>query len=470
MLLPIEEMEKRLLAAGSDGLFLAVLRKFRRKFPECRQVGVVRAPGRVNIIGEHTDYNGLPVMPMAIDREIVFAFSPVDSPTVEVVALDPIYPKAVFMLSGSIPKFETGHWGNYIKAAAQATWNWASLNCPDKLPLSGIKGCIGGNIPPGAGLSSSSAVVVASALVFGRDLNIDRVELAELLAKGERYVGTEGGGMDQAVSLMGQAGSALKIDFFPLRVRPVSLPGGCLIAVANSMVTASKTGTARIAFNTRVTECRLGLELLKHASSHRNPRVSEVALLRDYVSLEPNWLEALDSLPEDPLTVSQVASIVGVAEDELRRRCLTLRDGSLLPEPKDGFHPKKRCLHVLTEADRVERAALAAECGDAAALGKLMNESHSSCAENYEISCPELDYLVEVLRQRGALGARLTGAGFGGCAVALVRQEQASDLLDTVWTDYYERFLPTRGLPTPPKRDQVLFVTKPVDGACIFGA
>ncbi|MEM4204727.1 MAG: galactokinase, partial [Candidatus Methanomethylicaceae archaeon] len=436
--------------------------------PECRQVGIVRAPGRVNIIGEHTDYNGLPVMPMAIDREIVFAFSPVESSTVEATAVDPAYPRASFTLSGSIPKFETGHWGNYIKAAAQAIWNWVSVHCPDRLPLTGVKGCVGGNIPPGSGLSSSSALVVASALVFGRDLGIDRVELAELLAKGERYVGTEGGGMDQAVSLMGQAGNALKIDFFPLRVRPVSLPNGCLIAVANSMVTASKTGAARVAFNTRVAECRLGLELLKHASSRRNPRVADAALLKDYVLFESDWRGALETLPDGPLTVAEIASIVGVAESELRRRCLTLRDGSQLPDPEDGFQPKKRCLHVLTEADRVERAAEAAERGDAAMLGRLMNESHVSCAQNYEISCPELDYLVDLLRRRGALGARLTGAGFGGCAVALVRQESAPDLLDAVWTDYYENFLPAHRLPIPPKREEVLFVTKAVDGACIL--
>ncbi|MDH7602312.1 MAG: galactokinase [Armatimonadota bacterium] len=468
MLLPIGEMEKRLASVGVGELYLTVMQKFRREFPECHDVGVVRAPGRVNIIGEHTDYNGLPVMPMAIDREIVIAFSPDNSGTVEVVATDDTYPKAHFALSGNIPKFETGHWVNYIKAAAQAVWNWASVHCPDRLPLSGAKLCVGGNIPPGSGLSSSSALVVASALVFARDLNIDRVELAELLAKGERYVGTEGGGMDQAASLMGKAGNALKIDFFPLRIRPVSLPHGCLIAVANSMVAASKTGAARIAFNTRVVECRLGLELLKHISKHRNPRVVEATLLKDYVCLEPDWRAALDSLPDGPLTVAQIADVVGVAEGELRRRCLTLRDGSQLTEPKNGFQPKKRCLHVLTEADRVERAAQAAGRGDAVELGRLMNESHSSCAENYEISCPELDCLVDLLRRHGALGARLTGAGFGGCAVALVRQEEAPGLLEAVWTDYYRQFLPTRGLPTPSQREHVLFVTKAVDGACVI--
>jgi len=468
MILPVQEMERRLIQAGASRLCLAVLERFRNEFPECGEVGLVRAPGRVNIIGEHTDYNGLPVMPMAIDREIVFAFAPVESVEVEVVALDKAYEKVHFVVSGDIPKFPTGHWGNYIKAAAQAIWNWAATCRPDKLPIRGVKGCVGGDIPPGSGLSSSSALVVASALVLGRELDIDRASLAELLAKGERYVGTEGGGMDQAVCLMARAGSALKIEFFPLRTNPVPLPPECAVVVANSTVTANKTGAARVAFNTRVAECRLGLELLKSVVREKNPRVAEATLLKDFMALEPNWQQVLNLLPDEPMTVEQISAFVGQSEDNLRRRCLTMRDGSLLPDPEGGFKPKKRCLHVLTEAQRVEQAAEAAERGDSELLGRLMNESHFSCAHNYEISCPELDRLVDLLREYGALGARLTGAGFGGCAVAIVKHEIAPQLLDAVWSEYYQRFLPTRNLEIPSQQNQVLFVTKPMSAAGEF--
>lgn len=465
MITSIERAEKHLSEVNTSSLALAVLRKFKQCFPECREVGIVRAPGRVNIIGEHTDYNGLPVMPMAIDREIVFAFCPVESLDVEAVALDAAYPSVKFELSESIPKFDTGHWGNYIKAAAQAIWQWTAVHRPDVLPIRGLKACVGGNIPPGSGLSSSSALVVAAALAFARDLSIDRIELAELLARGEHYVGTEGGGMDQAVCLMAREGSALKIDFFPLRTRPVSLPPECVVVVANSMVTANKTGAARMAYNTRVVECRLAVELLKSVARHKNPLVTDAVLLKDFVSLEPEWQESWNSLPDDPLTLSQISSFVGISESELRRRCLTTRDGSQLPEPPGGFHPKKRCLHVLTEFERVVKAADAAECGDARLLGELMNESHTSCAQNYEVSCPELDYLVAELRRYGALGARLTGAGFGGCAVALVQKDNYPRLIEGVWESYYERYLPEKGLATPPDQDQVLFVTRPVSGA-----
>ena len=124
----------------------------------------------------------------------------------------------------------------------------------------------------------------------------------------------------------------------------------------------------------------------------------------------------------------------------------------------------------LPEGARVEQAAQAAENGDASALGVLMNESHESCARDYEISCPELDELVVSMRKSGALGARLTGAGFGGCAVALVHADRAGEMMNGVWRDYYEGYLTSRGIPRPDARDSVLFACTPVQGAgSIFG-
>ena len=467
MSVPLAEARERLRETGASPLYLEVLDRFEAAYPGCREVSIVRAPGRVNIIGEHTDYNGLPVMPMAIDREIVIAFAPAPGSEVDLVTADPSYPRARFTISADIPKYETGHWGNYVKAAAQAVWGWAAANRPSALALHGIRGCVGGNIPPGSGLSSSSALVVASAIAVGGGLAIEKAELADLLAKGEHYVGTEGGGMDQAVSLVAEAGSALKIDFFPLRTRPVTLPAGHVIVVANTMVSANKTGAARIAYNTRVAECRLGLEMLVHAASGPPYEGGQegVRLLRDFMVAEPHWEAVLASLPDGPMSVAQVAERVGTHEENLRRKCLTMRDGSLMPEPQDGFQPKKRCRHVLTEGARVEQAAEAATRGDAHALGRLMDESHASCAGDYEISCPELDELVLLMRRSGALGARLTGAGFGGCAVALVRSDGAGSFMDEVWQAYYVHYLPSRRIDTPQDRESVLFACDPVAGA-----
>jgi galactokinase len=156
-----------------------------------------------------------------------------------------------------------------------------------------------------------------------------------------------------------------------------------------------------------------------------------------------------------------------MSEEEFTKKCLTRGGGTSLPVPAAGFQPKKRCRHVLTEGARVEKAADASERGDAVALGALMDESHASCAGDYEISCPELDELVSILRKHGALGARLTGAGFGGCTVALVHASNAALLMDGVWRDYYQGYLPGRGTKAASNRETVLFACSPNEGAGI---
>ena len=466
-MIPIAEAERMLRSMRAGGVYFDALDVFKSALPGCTTVEFVRAPGRVNIIGEHTDYNGLPVLPMALDREIVIALAPHRGPEIQLVNTDPSHPPVRFAMSNQIPAYETGHWGNYAKAAAQAIWQYASVNCPDSAPLVGFAGCLGGSIPPGSGLSSSSALVVAVAvaLVAVNRIRIGKAELADLLAKGERYVGTEGGGMDQSVSLLAEEGSALKIDFFPLRTRAVKLPDTCAIVVADSMVSANKTGGARLAYNTRVAECKLGLEMLKRSAGSEFPGVENASLLRDFAEIVPQWGAALARLPSGPMSLSEIAAFVGAAEDEIAAKCLRRRDGGVLPVPEGGFYPKKRCRHVLSEGNRVEQAAAAMERGDVAVLGRLMDQSHISCADDYEISCPELDRLVDALRECGALGARLTGAGFGGCAVALVRSTDAQSLLDTVWNSCYLGYWAKRRTEPRAHRDDVLFVCSPASGA-----
>ena len=466
-MIPIAEAEDKLRSIGAGDVYFDVLRAFKTALPSRDTVEFVRAPGRVNIIGEHTDYNGLPVLPMALDREIVIALTANPGPEIELVNTDSSRPPVRFAMSGEIQAYETGHWGNYAKAAAQAVWQWAAVNCPDSLPLVGFAGCLGGSIPPGSGLSSSSALVVAvaTALVEVNALRIGKSELADLLAKGERYVGTEGGGMDQSVSLLAEEGCALKIDFFPLRARAVKLPDDHAIVVANSMVAANKTGAALAAYNTRVAECRLGLDMLKSSSRSEFPAVGAASLLCDFAQIVPRWDAELARLSSGPLSLSEIAASVGASEDELAAKCLSRRDGGVLPVPEGGFYPKKRCRHVLSEGNRVEEAVAAVERGDAGTLGRLMDESHASCADDYEISCPELDSLVAVLRKCGALGARLTGAGFGGCTVALVRSVDAQSFLDNVWERYYLGYWAGRRIELGSDRDEVLFACSPAPGA-----
>jgi galactokinase len=343
-----------------------------------RDVVLVRAPGRVNLLGEHTDYNGLPVLPMAIDRAVYVAAWRGRGPRVHARNLDPALGARSFGAAPRIRRSAAGDWANYLKAAAQA----AAAD-----GAAGVEMILGSDLPAGAGLSSSSALVVASTLaalaVHGRDP--DRLALAERLAVAERYVGTHSGGMDQAVILLAEAGRALAIDFFPLRARPVALPAGHAVAVAHSLVRAEKSGNARAAYNRRVRECRHAARVLAHALGVELERLGDLRT----------------AFPGRPLT-DLVARLPDLLPDEL----------------------VARVRHVLTEAERVVTAVRELEAGTSAdpgaLLGDLMNASHASCRDDYAISVPELDALVDAARAAGARGARLTGAGFGGCVVSLV--------------------------------------------------
>lgn len=413
---------------------------------------VARAPGRVNLIGEHTDYNGLPVLPMAIDRDIVLLAAPLDEPVIRLHNADARFGLREFPARAALEPFEQGDWGNYAKAAVVAVTNWAGID-----ELSGFEAVIAGDIPPGSGLSSSSAMVVAcaKALLHSNGLDMPKEELSELLAKGERYVGTEGGGMDQTVSIMAEAGKALRIDFFPIRARPVPLPEGYSILVCNTLVAAKKSGAARNAYNTRVVECRIGLSLLTQALGipcDFSPRLLGDLMRPEAGTPLEQLLAAVEYLPEQEDNPSE----------ELRR----LRDGSLLPIPEGGFKIRSRCRHVYTEALRVETAS---DVPGPKTLGDLMNASHESCAGDYEVSCPELDALVRFLLDSGALGARLTGAGFGGCAIALVRDDRAAAVMDSIEDRYYRNYLPnTRpDIAVPRDLSTAVFACKPGAGAGI---
>jgi N-acetylgalactosamine kinase len=438
-----------------------------REIAEREGAFLVRAPGRVNLIGEHTDYNGLPVLPMAIDRDICIIARPIDEPAVRLRNIDPAFEPREFAVSTSIPPYEQGDWGNYAKAAAQAIAEWSGRQ------LNGFAGLVCGDIPTGAGLSSSSAMVVASALAILRSNGLDmpKSELAELLARGERYVGTQGGGMDQTVSLMAEAGKALKIDFFPIRVAPGDLPFGQSVVVCNSLIAAEKAGKARDAYNTRVVECKIGLALLQRilAAELRPefvPNLLGDLLLGDSGLSLRLILDGIEQLPEHIGDVEDAANLFGLEVSTLTD-LFRMRHGSLLPVPEGGFKVRSRCRHIFTEALRVEQAV---STTDAVCFGGLMNDSHGSCAIDYEISCPELDALVGICRESGALGARLTGAGFGGCAIALVPDECVPKFISAAEDRYYGAYIPRhrQDLIVPKDLSRVIFACKPSAGASVL--
>ncbi len=428
-------------ATAQCGRYRALLARWLELFPDERAVQVYRAPGRVNLLGEHTDYNGLPVLPMAIQRDLLLVCASRTDSQVCIRNVSEEFPAREFKLEFPLSPYEAGDWGNYCKASYQAL---SGLPAARETALAGMSAVVSGDIPPGAGLSSSTALVVltATAALGLHGVDIGKKSLAGVLATGEHYVGTRGGGMDQTVSLLAEREHALLVNFVPLEARPISLPGAFAFVAAHSLVEARKSGKARLAYNTRPAECRLAVAVVNHALAHIAPAAAPLELLGGLCSPEGRKLtrdpqQFLDTVfPHEHYTVEMLAGVLAIPPAEIRSRFLGDGDAGI-PEPEGGFPLKKRCRHQLTEWSRVERAPGILMQGDAEGFGLLMNESHSSCAQDYEISCPELDELVRVARDAGALGSRLTGAGFGGCTVSMVIREGLAGFLLHLEEDYY---------------------------------
>jgi N-acetylgalactosamine kinase len=413
---------------------------------------LVRAPGRVNLLGEHTDYNGLPVLPMAIDRALYAAARPAPGGRVRARNLDPAFSPRTFAGAARIAPSPPGDWANYLKAAVQTLAGEAGGT--------GLALTVGSDLPAGAGLSSSAALVVATALALlathGAS-GTDRLALAERLARAERYVGTLSGGMDQAVILLARAGAALRIDFFPLRVAPVALPPGHAVVVCDSLVRAEKAGGARAAYNRRVVECRLATRLLAAALGVELARLGDLRAAFPSTPL-PAFVDALaERVPDAPLGLAAIARACDTTD---RALAPLLTGAGLDPADAPTFRPLARARHVLTEAARVERAVVALAAGDAATFGELMAASHRSCRDDYDLGVPAVEALVAAAEDAGVTGTRMTGAGFGGCTVSLLPSDRVDDFLARVDRAFYRPRLPPA---TPPARHR--FVLTPAGGA-----
>ncbi len=346
---------------------------------------IVRAPGRVNLIGEHTDYNGGFVLPMAIDREVLIAARRRHDRVVRMVALDFQNAASEFSLD-EVRQDDVQRWSNYVRGVAFVLQERGTA-------LPGLEMVIHGNVPLGAGLSSSAAIEVAAAKVFTvtSGLSIGGVEIARLCQKAENdFVGVKSGIMDQFISVLAHAGHALLIDCRDLSYHSVPMPKGATIVVCD---TNKRRGLVASEYNTRRAECEQAVQLLRSKTG------KPLQTLRD-VSLD----EFLRFEKQLPPVVAQ------------------------------------RARHVITENQRVLGAVEAMKRDDLVAFGRWMNESHESLKNDYEVSCPELDAMVEVARQQaGCFGARLTGAGFGGCTVNLVRDATVPAFVASVPRGYRER-------------------------------
>jgi galactokinase len=340
---------------------------------------IVRAPGRVNLIGEHTDYNDGFVLPMAIDRAVWMALRPRKDQLVRVRSLD-LEAETAFELDSLVK--EEG-WGEYIKGVAYELQNAGH-------ELRGFDAVITGDVPSGAGLSSSAAVELASARAFSAASGFawDAPKMALLAQKAENeWVGVNCGIMDQMASAASKEGHALFLDCRSLEYQHVPLPENGSVVILD---TSTRRGLVDSAYNERRAQCE------------QAARWFGVQALRD----------------------------VSLQEFEKRTKGETGLNDLVL----------KRARHVVTENARVLEAIEAMRAGDVKRLGMLFNASHDSLRDDFEVTNDALNIIVECAReQEGCYGARMTGAGFGGCAVALVREKSAEAFVDAITRTYRQR-------------------------------
>ena len=278
----------------------------------------IRAPGRVNLIGEHTDYSGLPVLPVAIDRATIIVAAANASREIEIRNADSAYPARRFQIERKIPPYPDADWGNYVKAAVQGVIDHFDTRGAGVARFRGATMAVDSRVPPAAGVSSSAALTVASTLacMAVNALELPPIETAAMVARSEWYVGTRAGGMDQAASLLGRRHHALFIEFEPLRVRAVRMPAEAALLVADSREVADKSGKVRAEYNRRVVECALAARILARALKLDGVRILGDAVRKLDRKFEPMSEHRFDQAAADNLVRTLAAS----APAELRRR------------------------------------------------------------------------------------------------------------------------------------------------------
>ncbi len=375
-----------------------VIKRFEAEFGE-PPVYVVRAPGRVNLIGEHTDYNDGFVMPMAIERAVYIALRPTKEPNINIISLD--FEDSIRFSLLNIQK-EAMSPAEYVKGVSR-------MLLDEHYQIGGWEGVMAGDVPIGAGLSSSAALELAVARAFAtvQPFEWQPKRMAKLAQNAEnKWVGMMCGIMDQMISATGQADHAVMIDCRSLDIQAIPLPPKTLVVILD---TNTRRGLVDSAYNERRSQCE------------EAARFFGVKALRD----------------------------VSMAE-------FTARESELAPLVA------KRAKHIISENDRVLAARDAMLAGDAKTLGKLMTASHISLRDDFEVSSHALNRVVEcALEHSACYGARMTGAGFGGCGVALVDESSIDSFLEHVDRWYNARL--SEGLVRP-----TVYVTRATEGANVL--
>ena len=340
-----------------------------------RETRVFRAPGRVNLIGEHTDHSGGYVLPAAIDRYCEVRATPTEDSTLSVRSVNMGEPSCWTL--DELPRAEKkGDWSDYVCGVARELLAAGA-------PLAGAKLEIASNVPIGAGLSSSAAIEVSTALALSSlaGADVDRVGLAKACLRAEQdFVGLQCGIMDQFISCFGREGQAMLLDCHSLEHRPVPLPEGLELAMVDTGVKHELAGSE---YNRRKLDYEEAIRIL-------GKPLREVTI------------EQLRNLPEQP---------------------------------------RKRARHVVTENQRALDFADAADARDLARMGELMRESHLSLQNDYEVSCEELDLLASSAWEiDGVVGSRMMGGGFGGCTINLVRRPALEEFQEEIRNRFQSQY------------------------------
>ncbi|XP_067827579.1 N-acetylgalactosamine kinase isoform X3 [Heptranchias perlo] len=395
---------------------------------------------------------------MALEQDILAAVTPTQTKIIQLANTNPVY--LDFNVHINKIHIDTAKplWQYYFLCGFKGIQEHFNLPFP-----SGINCMVDGTIPASSGLSSSSALVCCAGLIttFANQKVLSKVELAEICAKCEHYIGTEGGGMDQSISFLAEKGTAKLIEFNPLRATKVKLPSGAVFVIANSCKEMNKAATAH--FNTRVMECRLAAKILAKAKGLEWQKLLKLGDLHTElgVSLETMLSTVEQMLHPEPYSREEVCQRLGISQGELFSSILSQNTHNVT-----SFKLYQRAKHVYSEAGRVLQFKKVCDETPANALqllGELMNQSHVSCRDMYECSCPELDQLVDICMQSGAVGSRLTGAGWGGCTVSMVPTDKLDSFLAKVQEVYYKADAQRAAMQT-----QSLFATQPGGGAAVY--
>lgn len=467
---------------AAEARYEHLTQKFVDKFGD-RPDFYVRAPGRVNVIGEHIDYELFSVFPAALSADMVMAVKIDSAPQVHLTNIDPRdFPDKHFDLVGNgidIPiDADNVTWGDYFKTCVIVASKFLFKRDPAFKPV-GLKVALDGTVPSGGGLSSSAAFVVSgtAAVLKANGYNVEPETLQALSTTCEQLVGVNSGGMDQAASIFGEKDNGLLVNFRPtFGVEQIPFPkldDPLVFLVSNSLVVVNKFESGPYHYNLRVVEDTLAANVLAKKLGVQIPQDGNLgagtlhglmeAAYGAGITTEKCTQAVNDALPilkrPGDWSAKDVADALGLTEAELRAKFM-----SQFPVRFDSLKLWLRAKHVFEEAGRVYEFVKILKSGNkdcAGQLAALINASHWSAQYQYENSHPDVDEIVKIARRAGSLGSRVTGAGWGGCVVHLVPRSRVPAVKEAILKEFY-------AVKHPDAPAEALIESRPGSGACFI--